>query len=182
MPSRVGVRKYRELKRDIEHLVSSVNGEYTNPGWVPVRYMYRSLDPVELLTLYRAADVALVTPLRDGMNLVAKEYCASQSAEAGVLVLSEFAGAADQLREGALLVNPYDIEGVAAAILRAVTMRPAERQSRMRSLRRAVREHDVFAWVDAFLRAALGGRRVDLPPPDAGWYGGRVCSAARPDL
>src|SRR5690606_24237202 len=100
----------------------------------------------ELRGYYRAADVALVTPLKDGMNLVAKEYCASRIDEMGVLVLSEFAGAAAQLGEGALLVNPNDRVGVAAAIARACRMDPAEQRRRMRAMRRAVREENVFDW------------------------------------
>jgi trehalose 6-phosphate synthase len=122
---------------------------------VPVWYVYGHLTPTELLAYYRAADVALVTPLRDGMNLVAKEYCAANVTEDGVLILSEFAGAAAQLRRGALLVNPYDIEGVADAIRVACAMEPSERRARMRRLRHAIRRHDVFWWVDAFLDAAL---------------------------
>ncbi|HVB48482.1 MAG TPA: trehalose-6-phosphate synthase, partial [Burkholderiales bacterium] len=97
----------------------------------------------------------LVTPLKDGMNLVAKEYCACSIEEDCVLILSEFAGAAVQLANGALLVNPYDIEGVADAIRHAYLMDGAERRARMRRLRRSVREHDVFWWVDSFLRAAI---------------------------
>ena len=107
--------------------------------------------------------MALVTPLKDGMNLVCKEYCASRSDGDGVLVLSEFAGAAAELQGGALLVNPFDIEGVARAIVQAATMGEDERRSRMRKLRRAVREHDVYRWLDTFLRAAAQHRLSDFP-------------------
>lgn len=154
VPSRVDIKKYKELKRDIERLVSTLNGQFTRPGWVPVHYMYRSLGRTELLALYRTAHVALVTPLKDGMNLVAKEYCACNTRSDAVLVLSEFAGAAEQLRGGAILVNPYDIEGVAEAIHQAVTMPREERNERMRRLRANVRKYDVHWWVDAFLADA----------------------------
>jgi trehalose 6-phosphate synthase len=155
VPSRVDIPEYDELKNTIEQLVGRINGEFMKPGgWVPVWYVYGHLTPTELLAYYRAADVALVTPLRDGMNLVAKEYCAASIDEDSVLILSEFAGAAAQLRRGALLVNPYDIEGVADAIRIAASMDPAERRARMRRLRHAIHRYDVFWWVDAFLSAA----------------------------
>jgi trehalose 6-phosphate synthase len=156
VPSRVDIPEYDELKSVIEKLVGRINGEFMKPGgWVPVWFVYGHLTPTELLAYYRAADVALVTPLRDGMNLVAKEYCAANLSEDGVLILSEFAGAAAQLRRGALLVNPYDTEGVADAIRVACAMEPAERRNRMRRLRHAIRRYDVFWWVDAFLDAAF---------------------------
>jgi trehalose 6-phosphate synthase len=122
---------------------------------VPVWYEYRNLSRVELLAYYRAADIALVTPLKDGMNLVAKEYCACSIEEDCVLILSEFAGAAPQLAAGAILVNPNDIEGVALAIREAHAMPAAERAARMRRNRRAIRRQDVFWWVDSYLRAAI---------------------------
>ena len=103
---------------------------------------------------YRAAGVALVTPLKDGMNLVAKEFCASSLEGKGVLILSEYAGATAQLQKHALLVNPHDVEGVSEAIHRAVTMDPGERRRRMEGLRAKVREQDIFWWVDTFLKAA----------------------------
>lgn len=108
----------------------------------------------ELLAYYKAADVALVTSLKDGMNLVAKEYCAAQIDERGVLVLSEFAGAAAELRVGALLVNPYDAEGLMESMVRACNMHPEEGMVRMRSMRDVVRSHNVFAWCRSFYRAA----------------------------
>jgi trehalose 6-phosphate synthase len=120
-----------------------------------VWYVYSSLSRLDLLAYYRAADIALITPLKDGMNLVAKEYCACSIEEDCVLILSEFAGAAAQLSRGALLVNPYDIEGVAEAIQRAFHMDKGERQARMRRMRRSIRECDVFWWVDSFLRAGI---------------------------
>lgn len=114
------------------------------------------MERSELLAFYRAADVALVTPLKDGMNLIAKEYCAANTDKRGVLVLSEFAGAATQLRRNALIVNPYDIDGVAAAIYRAYSMGGEERELRMRRLRKTVAKRDIFWWVDSFLRTATG--------------------------
>jgi trehalose 6-phosphate synthase len=123
---------------------------------VPVHYLYRMLDPQELIAYYRVADVALVTPLRAGMNLQAKEYCAANLDERGALVLSEFAGAAPQLATGALLVNPFDVQATARALTRALRMKREERGARMRRMRREVARHDVFWWADSFL-AALGG-------------------------
>jgi len=155
VPSREDIAEYQELKTEIEGLVSEINGKFTQPGWVPIHYMFRSLDRSELLAYYRAADIALVTPLKDGMNLVAKEYCAANTDRNGVLILSEFAGAATQLRRNSLLVNPYDIEGVANAIHRAYNMSANERRIRMRRLRKSIRKHDIFWWVDSFLRAAI---------------------------
>jgi trehalose 6-phosphate synthase/phosphatase len=120
VPSRVDIPEYHDLKTQIEQLVGEINGSFMRPGgWVPVWYVYASLSRIDLLAYYRAAHIALVTPLKDGMNLVAKEYCACSIEEECVLILSEFAGAAAQLQRGALLVNPYDIEGVADAIYRA---------------------------------------------------------------
>jgi trehalose 6-phosphate synthase len=166
VPSRVDIPEYDELKNTIEQLVGRINGEFMKPGgWVPVWYVYGHLTPTELLAYYRAADVALVTPLRDGMNLVAKEYCAASIDEDSVLILSEFAGAAAQLRRGALLVNPYDIEGVADALRLAASMDPAERRSRMRRLRQTIRRYDVFWWVDAFLAAASAPGVGDVAEP-----------------
>ena len=156
VPSRVDIPQYHELKTQIEQLVGQINGSFARPGgWVPVWYVYGSLSRNDLLAYYRAADIALITPLKDGMNLVAKEYCACSIEEECVLILSEFAGAAAQLQRGALLVNPYDMEGVADAIRRAFTMNDDERRARMRRLRRSIRDYDIFWWVDSFLRAVI---------------------------
>ncbi len=164
VPSRVDIPEYDALKRTIEQLVGRINGEFMKPGgWVPVWYVYGHLTPVELSAYYRAADIALVTPLRDGMNLVAKEYCASNVDEGGVLVLSEFAGAAAQLRQGALLVNPYDIDGVSAAIAAACEMPRSERRARMARMRCGVRRYNVFWWVDAFLASVFASAPVVVP-------------------
>jgi len=155
VPSREDIPEYQELKAEIEGFVSEINGKFTQSGWIPIHYMFRSLDWIELLAYYRAADIALVTPLKDGMNLVAKEYCGAKVDRNGVLILSEFAGAATQLRRSALLVNPYDIEGTANAIHRAYNMSTGERRSRMRRLRTSIAKRDIFWWLDFFLRAAI---------------------------
>ncbi len=162
VPSREDIPKYQALKLDIEHLVGEINGKYTQSGWVPVHYLFRSLEKTELLAYYRTAEVAMVTPLKDGMNLVAMEYCAS-SLEDGILILSEFAGAAAQLQRGALLVNPYDIENMADAIHQAFHMAQNERLLRMRKLRRAIRNRNIFRWVDSFLRAAIAKNLDNFP-------------------
>lgn len=164
VPSREDIGEYHALKLEIEQLVSEINGEYSKPGgWVPVWYVYGSLGLVDLLAYYRAAHIALITPLKDGMNLVAKEYCACSVEEDCVLILSEFAGAAAQLQRGAILVNPYDIEGVADALKRAREMPREECAARMRSLRRSIRQQDVFWWLDAFLGMAFAHELRDFP-------------------
>ncbi len=163
VPSRQGVPKYRALRAEIDRLVGQINGEFTEPGWIPIHYFYRSFDRDELLAYYRAADIALVTPLKDGMNLVAKEYCASQVDNRGVLVLSEFAGAAAQLHRWALMVNPHDSEGLADGIFRAFVMSPKERRRRMSRLRGSIQRNDIFRWVDDFLEAALSRQLADFP-------------------
>jgi trehalose 6-phosphate synthase/phosphatase len=155
VPSRQAIGEYDQLKQEIERLVGEINGRFTALGWNPVIYMYRSLDRTDLVGYYRACEIALITPLKDGMNLVAKEYCASSVDNKGVLILSEFAGAAPQLQHDALLVNPYDIEQVADAIHHAFTMEPQERMLRMQRLRRSIARQDIYQWVDSFLQAAI---------------------------
>jgi trehalose 6-phosphate synthase/phosphatase len=150
VPSRGRVNEYRRFRREVEALVGRINGEFATPTWTPIQYLFRSVPAETLLSLYRAADVMLVTPLRDGMNLVAKEFAASRTDEDGVLLLSEFAGAVDELRD-AVIVNPYDIDGVADAIHHALAMDGVERRTRMRRLRAQVFEHDVHRWAGEFL-------------------------------
>jgi alpha,alpha-trehalose-phosphate synthase [UDP-forming] len=155
VPSRENIPEYDALKTMIDQLVGQINGEFGKPGgWVPVWYVYGKLTKTELLAYYRAADIALVTPIRDGMNLVAKEFCASSIEVECILILSEFAGAAAQLGEGALLVNPYDTDGVADALLQAYLMSPQEKRSRMKSLRESIQKHDIFRWMRDFMAAA----------------------------
>jgi trehalose 6-phosphate synthase/phosphatase len=156
VPSRERVPAYRTLRERVEALVARVNGRFARDGWTPVEYVYGSVDPLALAALYRAADVMLVTPLRDGMNLVAKEFVASRVDDGGVLVLGARAGAAAELR-AALLVDPADAAGTARAYHAALTMTAAERRVRMRRLRAAVHGHDVFRWAARFLDA-LGAR------------------------
>jgi len=155
VPSRHQVTEYRALKREIEGLVGRVNGRFGTASGSPIQYLYRNLDPERLAVAYRDADVTLVTPLRDGMNLVAKEFVACQTADPGVLVLSQLAGAAETMRE-ALRVNPYDLERTADQVHRALTMPTEERRSRMKTLQARERAHDVHAWVASFLEAAPG--------------------------
>lgn len=155
VPSRAQVHAYRRLRRDVEALVGRINGEFGTPSWTPIHYIHRSISPTNLLALYRAADVMLVTPVRDGMNLVAKEFVAARSDEDGVLLLSEFAGAADELGD-ACIVNPYDVDGVAETIHAALAMNGPERRSRMRRLRAQVFGHDVHRWAEEFLDALAG--------------------------
>jgi trehalose 6-phosphate synthase len=175
VPSREDIPQYRDLKTDIEQRVGKINGGFVRPGgWVPVWYVYRALSRLDLLAYYRAADIALVTPLKDGMNLVAKEYCACSIEEDCALILSEFAGAAAQLGRGALLVNPCDIAGVADAVHRAFRMDSRERRARMRGMRRAIRDYDVFWWVDAFLRAAITRDLSAFPQLEESGAGGEI--------
>ncbi|MGW8311841.1 MAG: alpha,alpha-trehalose-phosphate synthase (UDP-forming) [Desulfuromonadales bacterium] len=153
VPSRTMVPDYIDLKGQLEQLSGRINGRFSEHGWVPLHYHYRSLDPVQLLAHYRTAEIALITPLRDGMNLVAKEYCACSIDNRGVLVLSKFAGAADQLGRHALLVNPYDIEKTADAVYQAFSMTDDERQRRMSLLRAQIKRNDVHRWLETFLTA-----------------------------
>jgi trehalose 6-phosphate synthase/phosphatase len=157
VPTRGEVDAYRGFRREVSSLVGQINGEFATPTWTPIQYIHRSVASEVLLALYRAADVMLVTPLRDGMNLVAKEFPAARIDEDGVLVLSEFAGAADELTD-AILVNPYDVDGTAEAIHRALTMDATERRHRMRRLRQTVQEFDVHRWAESFLGELEGTR------------------------
>ncbi|MGJ0387973.1 alpha,alpha-trehalose-phosphate synthase (UDP-forming) [Microbacterium sp. CGR1] len=151
-PSRERVDAYVHLRDEIELAVGRINGDHDTMGHTAIRYLHQGYPREEMVALYLAADVMLVTALRDGMNLVAKEYVATRADNRGVLVLSEFTGAADELRQ-AVRVNPHDIAGLKDAIMTAVAMPPAEQGKRMRSLRRRVLENDVNAWSSSFLRA-----------------------------
>jgi trehalose 6-phosphate synthase/phosphatase len=152
VPSRMDVGAYEEFRGMVDQQVGRINGTYGTLDVQPVHYLFQSFPQRQIVTMYRAADVMLVTPLRDGMNLVAKEYVACRNDENGVLILSEFAGAASQL-EAALQVNPYDIDQVATAIKRAITMPLDEQESRMRSLRDEVAREDVHHWASSFVQA-----------------------------
>ncbi len=152
-PSRESVDAYATLRQELESKSGAINGNFGELDWMPVRYIHRTVARKKLPGLYRVARVALVTPLRDGMNLVAKEFIVAQDpADPGVLVLSRFAGAAEQLKE-ALLVNPYDTDGTAEAIQRALQMPLDERQQRHQALLQRVRDEDVHWWRQQFLDA-----------------------------
>jgi trehalose 6-phosphate synthase len=159
-PSRGDVQAYQDIRDELERLAGSINGRHAEPDWTPIRYIHRSLPRDQLAVLYRVARVGLVTPLADGMNLVAKEYVAAQDPEdPGVLVLSRMAGAAEELTE-ALLVNPYDIEEMAIAIDAALAMPLEDRKRRHRALFDSVRTNDVRAWRRRCLEAL---RRLGQP-------------------
>ena len=161
-PSRERVEAYQTLRDEVEVMVGRINGEHGEVGYSPVDYLHQSYPREEMAALYLTGDVMLVTPLRDGMNLVAKEYVACRNDENGALVLSEFTGAADELA-GAFLVNPHDIEGMKDAIVRAANTSPAEGRRRMRAMRRRVREHDVARWAADFLDTLNGTPSADQP-------------------
>jgi trehalose 6-phosphate synthase/phosphatase len=152
VPSREAVGAYQRIRRQVDGLVGRINGAFGSARWTPIHYLYRSVSKDELLALYRAAAVMLVTPIRDGMNLVAKEFVAARVDEDGVLVLSEFVGAAAEL-SAALAVNPYDVDGSAEVYYRALTMPHAERRSRMQAMRARVAAYDVHTWSASFLDA-----------------------------
>lgn len=149
VPSRTKIETYQELKRKVDETVGRINGKYSKEGWRPIFYIYRALPFDELIAHYFLSDFALVVPLRDGMNLVAKEYVASKVDKKGVLILSEFAGASEELTD-ALHVNPYQIEHVANSIKEAIEMPQDEKVKRMGSLREIVKTNDVYNWVNNY--------------------------------
>ncbi len=152
-PTRGGLPVYQEIRENVERLVGRINGRFGDLGWQPVIYMHRGVAQDILVRLFRRSDVGLVTPLHDGMNLVAKEYIAAQaSQDPGVLVLSRFAGAAEQLRE-ALLINPHDIQETARAVDRALTMPRQERWARHNRLWQRIETYDLFNWRDSFIQS-----------------------------
>jgi alpha,alpha-trehalose-phosphate synthase [UDP-forming] len=151
-PSRERVEEYQHLRDDVETIVGRINGDHSSVGRTAIRYLHQSFPKEEMAALYLTADVMLVTSLRDGMNLVAKEYIACHADLGGALVLSEFTGAANELRQ-AFMVNPYDLDGVKEKILEAVKVSPREGARRMRGLRRRVMEFDVHHWANTFLAA-----------------------------
>ena len=156
VPSRESIDQYKNLRIELERLVSQINGRWTRPGWIPIHYFYQSLSPADLSAYYRRADIMLVSSLKDGMNLVAKEFCASHPHNNGVLVLSEFAGAAAELQSGALLINPYDIDRTAERLYEAAVMDEEDATQRMRKLRRKIKRHDIYHWVNSYLNAIAG--------------------------
>jgi trehalose 6-phosphate synthase len=158
VPSRGRVAEYQRLQERVDAMVGRLNGQHGDVGVEPVSYVRRNLDLEDLVAMYQLADVMVVTPLADGMNLVAKEYVASRTDERGTLVLSEFAGAAAELK-GALLVNPHDVNGMADAVERALDMTVAEQRRRMRQLRGVVQANTVQDWAMSFLETVQGVSR-----------------------
>lgn len=151
VPSRSNVEQYQELKHQIDELVGEINGTFGTFDWMPIRYFYRSLDFSELTTLYQVADIAMITPLRDGMNLVAKEYIASkEESKKGVIILSEMAGSANELTE-ALIVNPQDIEGMALTLKQALEMNEKEQRWRLEVMQKKLKKYDVKRWAVSFI-------------------------------
>ena len=155
IPSREHVAEYKELRVKVERQVGEIEGEFGEIGYTPVHYLHRSVNEIDLVALYCAADVMLVTPFRDGMNLVAKEYVASRIDNTGVLVLSEFTGAARELKS-ALQVNPHDVGALVNRMERALRMPVREQEIRMQSMRRTIERHNVHAWADAFFQTLAG--------------------------
>ncbi|HVV44468.1 MAG TPA: bifunctional alpha,alpha-trehalose-phosphate synthase (UDP-forming)/trehalose-phosphatase, partial [Bryobacteraceae bacterium] len=170
VPSRERIQTFETLRRQVNELVGEINGQFATPSWTPVVYIRRGISRSELVALYSVADVAWVSPLRDGMNLVAKEYVACKKDADGVLILSEFAGAAEEMGE-ALQVNPNDEERTAMAVETALKLDPAERRRRMTALRERVQSNNVFAWSETFLKslesaaADRGDSASDRPAP-----------------
>lgn len=159
VPSRENVPQYQKLKRETDELVGRINGRLATVNWTPVWYFYRSMPFDDLIDLYAASDVALVTPIRDGMNLVAKEYVATRTDQTGVLMLSEMAGAAKELHE-ALIVNPNNFEQIADYLKYALEMPLEEQQSRMHALQKRVSRYNVELWASAFLKALEATKSV----------------------
>lgn len=150
VPSRVEVEHYQQLKKEVDEYSGWINGKYGTPFWTPVRYFFRSVDFDTLCALYRSADIALVTPLRDGMNLVAKEYVAVQQERPGALILSEFAGAAGQL-DKSILINPFDEASIAGAIEKVLKMPDRQKRVRMRHMQEVIRKTGVREWATGFI-------------------------------
>ncbi|MDH5770284.1 MAG: trehalose-6-phosphate synthase [Candidatus Bathyarchaeota archaeon] len=154
-PSRTRIPEYREMKSKVDEMVARINGRFQTTTWVPVRYFYRQIPYERLIAYYKAADVTLVTSLADGMNLVAKEYVAAKVNGDGVLILSQFTGAAEELSE-AIIVNPYNVEGLAEAIKEALETPHAQRKQRMNRLQEKVKKHDIYWWLESFLSELRG--------------------------
>lgn len=152
VPTRMELKSYCQLRQEVERIVGQINGEYGFPGYIPIQYFYRSFSKDEIINFYKIASIALVTPLRDGLNLVAKEYVAARDDNDGVLILSEMTGAASEMGE-ALLVNPYDVDSFAETIHKGVTMPASERGERMTVLRKRIVEHTNLVWKSTFIKS-----------------------------
>ncbi len=163
VPSRAKVKSYMELKEEIDTLVGRINSKYSTLNWVPIHYFYRSFPFNELSAFYAMSDIALVTPLRDGMNLVCKEFVASKTNKKGVLILSEMAGASKELVD-AILVNPNDMHAVKESIITALNMPEEEQVSRISSMQASLKKYDIFQWVNVFMGrlAHVKGKQKDF--------------------
>lgn len=159
VPSRSNVPQYKKLKRETDELVGRINGGFATVSWTPIWYFYRSLPFENLIDLYNSSDIALITPVRDGMNLVAKEYVATRTNQDGVLILSEMAGASKEMNE-AILINPNSFEDFATALDKALTMPKAEQKSRMKILQKRLKRYDVEKWASEFLKSLKATNQV----------------------
>jgi trehalose 6-phosphate synthase len=160
-PTRVGVRTYDDIRASLEQTSGEINGHYATFDWVPIKYINRGTNRKTLMGLFRLADVGLVTPIRDGMNLVAKEFVAAQDPQnPGMLVLSTLAGASYELKD-AVLVNPYDVDDVADGINRALTMSLDERRYRHSEMMTVLRKNDIVAWRDRFIDALCAPKQFN---------------------
>ncbi|MGM0365419.1 MAG: alpha,alpha-trehalose-phosphate synthase (UDP-forming) [Actinomycetota bacterium] len=157
VPSRTKIVEYRQFKREIDQLVGNINGQFADELWTPVNYIYKTIPQEVLVSYYKASDVCLVTPLRDGMNLIAKEYVSCKPDGYGMLVLSEFAGSAEEMNRNSVMVNPYDFEGVADGIKTALEMGRVQQRKNMFALREVVQDNDVFSWANSFLSYSTKG-------------------------
>lgn len=179
VPSRTKVKDYILLKQEVDGLIGKINGRFGNPGWMPVYYMYRSLPFEKLIPLYVIADVAFITPIRDGMNLVAKEYVATRTENRGVLILSGTAGAADELSE-AITVNVYNKEEIADALSEALQMSEDEQTERMKLMRQRIVEYDVHHWTNSFISGIKETKiiqsKLESRKLDSTWTA-KLCSA-----
>lgn len=159
VPSRSNVPQYKKLKRETDELVGRINGKFASVNWTPIWYFYRSVPFEDLIDLYTSSDIALITPIRDGMNLVAKEYVATRTKEDGVLILSEMAGAAKEMNE-ALLINPNSFDAFAKNLHRALSMPVKEQKSRMRFLQQRLKRYDVEKWAKEFFKSLKETKKV----------------------
>jgi len=159
VPSRTKIKEYIALKREIDELVGQINGRFGDELWSPINYLYKALPQLKLAALYKISDICLVTPLRDGMNLIAKEYVSCKAEESGVLILSEFAGAVEEMGKYSIPVNPYDIEEVADSINEALNMHGNTKKMLISKLRKIVQKNDIYAWANNFINYFKGMSR-----------------------
>jgi len=159
VPSRTKIKEYIALKREIDELIGQINGRFGDELWSPINYLYKALPQLKLAALYKISDICLVTPLRDGMNLIAKEYVSCKAEESGVLILSEFVGAVEEMGKYSTLVNPYDIEEVADSIKEALNMHGNTKEMLISKLRKIVQKNDIYAWANNFINYSKGMSR-----------------------